>query len=87
VQIHHIVLKRVDGSELRRNFVAVAVDAPPVGAVIQLAISDGRSVRVQAKVTAVKTVTFNSRDGRRGTVEVTVHAQELMFVPVADNDP
>jgi len=87
VQIHHIVLKRVDGSELRRNFVAVAVDAPPVGAVIQLAISDGCSVRVQAKVTAVKTVTFNSRDGRRGTVEVTVHAQELMFVPVADNDP
>ena len=87
MQIHHIVLKRVDGSELRRNFVAVAVDAPPVGAVIQLAISDGRSVRVQAKVTAVKTVTFNSRDGRRGTVEVTVHAQELMFVPVADNDP
>ena len=87
MQIHHIVLKRVDGSELRRNFVAVAVDAPPVGAVIQLAISDGCSVRVQAKVTAVKTVTFNSRDGRRGTVEVTVHAQELMFVPVADNDP
>ena len=87
MQIHHIVLKRVDGSELRRNFVAVAVDAPSVGAVIQLAISDGRSVRVQAKVTAVKTVTFNSRDGRRGTVEVTVHAQELMFVPVADNDP
>jgi len=87
VQIHHIVLKRVDGSELRRNFVAVAVDAPSVGAVIQLAISDGRSVRVPAKVTAVKTVTFNSRDGRRGTVEVTVHAQELMFVPVADNDP
>ena len=77
----------MDGSELRRNFVAVAVDAPPVGAVIQLAISDGRSVRVPAKVTAVKTVTFNSRDGRRGTVEVTVHAQELMFVPVADNDP
>ena len=30
MQIHHIVLKRVDGSELRRNFVAVAVDAPPV---------------------------------------------------------
>ena len=87
MQIHHIVLKRVDGSELRRNFVAVAVDAPQVDAVIQLAISDGRSVRVQAKVTAVKTVTFNSRDGRRGTVEVTVHAQELMFVPVADNDP
>ena len=87
MQIHHIVLKRVDGSELRRNFVAVAVDAPQVGAVIQSAISDDRSLRLQAKVTAVKTVTFNSRDGRRGTVEVTVHAQELMFVPVADNDP
>ena len=87
MQIHHIVLKRVDGSELRRNFVAVAVDAPQVGTVIQFAISDGRSVHVAAKVTAVKNVTFNSRDGRRGTVEVTVHAQELMFVPVADNDP
>ena len=87
MQIHHIVLKRVDGSELRRNFVAVAVDAPQVGAVIQLAVSDLRPVRVQAKVTAVKTVTFNSRDGRRGAIEVTVHAQELMFVPVADNDP
>lgn len=87
IEIHHVVLKRIDGSELRLNFVAVATGAPRVGSTIQLAISDDRSVRVSAKVTAVHTVTFASRDGRRGTSEVTVHARELIFVPVADNDP
>ena len=87
MQIHHVVLRRVDGVEVRRNFIAISVDAPRVGSMIQLAISDDASVRVQAKVTAVKTVTFASRDGRQGTVEVTVHAQGLMCVPMADNDP
>jgi hypothetical protein len=87
VQIHHLVLRRIDGSEVRRNFVAISVDAPRVGSSIQLAISDNRSVRVSAKVTAVHTLTFASRAGRPGTVEVTVHAQELICVPVADNDP
>jgi len=87
VQIHNVVLRRIDGSEVRRNFVAISIDAPRVGSSIQLAISDNRSVRVSAKVTAVHTLTFASRDGRPGTVEVTVHAQELICVPVADNDP
>jgi hypothetical protein len=81
------VLKRLDGSELRRNFVAVATDAPQVGSTTLLAISDDRSVRVRAKVTAVQTLTFASRHGRQGTVDVTVHAQELMHVLVPDNDP
>jgi hypothetical protein len=88
VQIHHVVLRRIDGSEVRRNFVAISIDAPRVGSSIQLTISDDCFVRVQAKVTAVQTITFASRDGRRGTAEVTVHAQELMrSVPVAANDP
>jgi hypothetical protein len=87
IEIHRVVLRRIDGSEVRRNFVAVSVHAPRVGSTILLATSDDRSVRVQAKITAVKTVTFASRDGRPGTVDVTVHAQELMCVPVADNDP
>jgi hypothetical protein len=38
---------------------------------IQPAISDDAFVRVQAKVTAVHTLTFASRDGRPGTAEVT----------------
>jgi hypothetical protein len=87
IEIHHVVLKRLDGSELRRNFVAVSVDAPRIGSTILLATSDDRSVRVQAKITAVKTVTFASIDGRPGTVDVTVHAQEMICIPVADNDP
>ena len=81
------MLRRLDGSELRRNCVTVAADPPRVGSTIQLAISDNRSVRVSAKVTAVHTMTFASRDGRRGTAEVTVHAQELVRVRVPDNDP
>jgi len=52
-----------------------------------LAISDHPAIRVRAKVTAVQKVTFASRDGRPGTADVTVHAQELMNVPLADNDP
>jgi hypothetical protein len=87
VQIHRVVLKRIDGSEVRRNFVVVSADAPRIGAMIQLAISGGRHLRIPAKVTAVQTITFGSRDGRPGTVEVTVHAQEVMYVPMADNDP
>ena len=46
---------RIDGSEVRRNFLAVSVKAPRVGAIIQLAISDNRHLRVPAKVTAVQT--------------------------------
>ena len=87
IEIHRVVLRRIDGSEVRRNFVTVSVDAPRVGSTILLAISDDRAVRVSAKVTAVQTLTFASRDGRPGTAEVTVHVQELMCVPVADNDP
>lgn len=87
VQIHHVVLRRIDGSEVRRNFVAIAIDAPRVGSTVQLAISDDRDVLVSAKVTAVQTITFASRDGRPGTADVTVHALEIICVPVADNDP
>ena len=87
MQIHDVVLKRLDGSEIRRKFVAVSIAAPRVGSTIQLAISDDAILRVHAKVTSVQKVTFASRDGRLGTVAVTVHAQELAYVPVADNDP
>lgn len=87
MQIHHIVLKRIDGSEVRQKFVAaVSTATPRVGSTFQLSISNDRHVRVSAKVVAVQKVTFASRDGRTGTVDVTVHAQELTCVPVADND-
>ena len=85
-QIHHVVLRRMDGTEMRRKFVAVSVDAPRIGSSIELAISDDGSVRVSARVTAVHTVTFAARDGRPGTAHVTVHAEEVMCVPLAAND-
>jgi hypothetical protein len=88
VGIHHIVLKRLNGSELRQNFIATSGDPPRLGSVILLAISnDAPSLPVQAKVTAVEKLSFVPRDGRELSADVTVRVQELIYVPVADNDP
>jgi hypothetical protein len=87
LEIHHVVLKRMDGSELRRNFLAGLGDAPRFGSMIQLAISDDAFLRVQAKITAVQTISLVSRGGNHRPAELTVQAQEVMCVPVADNDP
>jgi hypothetical protein len=87
IEIHHVVLKRLDGSELRRNFVAASIEAPRVGWAIQLAIGDLGAARVRARVTAVEILSaVPAGDGSYRPTELTVYAQELLHVPVADND-
>jgi len=48
IDIHRVVLTRLDGSELQRSFLA-ATDAPRVGSTIQLPISDDGLAPVSAK--------------------------------------
>jgi hypothetical protein len=86
VQIHHLVLKRLDGSEYRRDHVALLGDIPRVGATIAVAVAP--TVQVAARVTRVETMTVLARDGTPTRPhELTVHAQETMSVPVAANEP
>ncbi len=86
VQIHHLVLKRVDGSELWQEDVAALGDAPRIGSMIELSLTG--SVRVPARVTGVETLTVLTRGGGTSRPsELTVHAQEVMCAPVAANDP
>ena len=88
MDIHHIVLKRIDGSELRRKFVAVSITVPRVGSAIQLAIGGLGAPRVTARITAVEILSaVPAGGGSTRATELTVYAQELLHVPIADNDP
>jgi hypothetical protein len=88
VDIHHVVLKRIDGSELRRSFVAASIEVPRVGSAMQLVMGDLGAARVRARVTAVEILSaVPSRGGSHRPTELTVYAQELLYVAVADNDP
>ena len=85
MQIQHLVLKRVDGSELWQEDVAALGDAPRIGSMIELSLTG--SVHVPARVTGVETLTVLTRGGGTSrSSELTVHAQEVMCAPVAAND-
>lgn len=88
IEIHHVVLKRLDGSELRRDFAGASIETPRVGSAIQLRISELGAARVRARVTAVEILSVvPGGGGHHRPTELTVHAQELMYVPVPENDP
>jgi hypothetical protein len=82
MQIHHTVLKRLDLSEFRHDSPIATGVAPRVGDKIEVALGDdGHSV--PARVIAVQTISGAARGGGpppRPT-EVTVHAEELMWLP------
>ena len=86
MQNHHLVLRRLDGSEFRRDHVAPFGFKPRVGATIEVAVTP--FVRVVARVTRVETTTVLTPGGKTGrAAELTVYAQETMYVPVAANEP
>jgi len=86
MQVHRVVLKRADGSELRRNYVGAFGELPRVGSIVLVGIA-GLALGI-ARITAVETSTVLAplRDGNYRPTELTVHAQELMCVPTAAND-
>jgi hypothetical protein len=80
MEIHHLVLKRLDGSVLRQDFLADGGPAPRVGSMVAVAVRG--AIRVPARVSVVETFSAATRLNER-----TVHAKELLCVPVAANDP
>ncbi len=85
MQIHDLVLRRVDGSELRQRYIAAFDDAPRIGSMIEVSLPG--LLRIPAMVTGVETLTPPTHGGRTSwRTELRVYAKEIMCVPVAANE-
>ncbi len=86
MQIHHLVLTRLDRSEVRQVYVGAQSLPPRIGSMVEVALTG--AVRIAARVTRVETWTTLARDGRPVRPgELTVHAREMLCVPAAANEP
>jgi|HubBroStandDraft_4_1064222.scaffolds.fasta_scaffold226096_1 hypothetical protein len=86
MEIHHLVLKRQDGSVLRQDFCGAPGPAPQISCMVEVAVR--RSVRVPARVSVVETSSAATRGNAASRLKAqTVPAHKLLCVPVAQNDP
>jgi hypothetical protein len=80
MQIHYLVLKRVDGSVLRQRYVAASGVDPRFNTMIEVSLTG--PIPILARVLRVAMLGRATAHGP----ELIIYAQEVMCVPVAAND-